>query len=236
MPKQYAECSEALGMHQVCKQCGKSTANCSQCDFDAKKRCYTKFIERCSTSKHKVTKVLRMDTANVKYLLRRHKKLKLIQLFRDPRGVLNSRVKTNAYYPNRFTLLEDAERLCNQMEKDIVSAENLRKFFPERVKIVQYEDFDDPIKLGTKLYSFLNMELTESAKSVLISPSKKKTQDGFHPDSFRFYFNWTTITSIDRICEKVYLLLGLRPFKNEGELHDDTISIVSASLRFPLEE
>ena len=173
-----------------------------------------------------------MDTANVKHLLQQHKRLKLIQIFRDPRGVLNSHVKTNTLV--KLTLQENAECLCYRMEKDIVSAKNLANLFPERVKIVQYEDFDDPIKLGTKLYEYLNMELTDSAKLLLISPAKKYKWDGFHPDSFRYQFNWTTIQSIDRICKNVHQLLGLRTFKNEDELHNDTISTVSRSLSFPL--
>ena len=236
IPNRYAECTEVHRIHNICKRCRKSAASCPECGPDAMKPCYTKFVGRCPTSKHRVTKVLRMYAGHAKHLLQEHKKLKLIQLFRDPRGIVNSRVNTNWYYPKKFTILGDAKSLCNQMEKDIVSAKKLMKLFPNRVKILQYEDFDDPMRVGTKLYNFLNMELTESAKSTLLYPAKKRAQDGFHPDSFRYQLAWETVQSIDKICKKVIMLLGLRTFRNEGELHDESLNIVPKSLQFPLDE
>ena len=120
------------------------------------------------------------------------------------------------------------------MEKDIVSAKKLMKLFPNRVKILQYEDFEDPMRLGTKLYNLLNMELAESAKSTSLYPAKKRAQDGFRPDSFRYQLAWKTVQSIDKSCRKVIMLLGLRTFKEE--LHVESLNIVPESMPFPLDE
>ena len=76
MPRRYAECSKVLRMQHICMRCRKSAASCPQCRLDASKSCYTKFVGRCSTSKHRVTKVLRMHAGHAIHLLQEHKKIK----------------------------------------------------------------------------------------------------------------------------------------------------------------
>ena len=225
---------------EVYKNCSKSCSNCltvTQCQgciHPAPETCFKIFMERCLTSKHRVTKVLRMDTTNVEYLLRQHKNLKLIQIFRDPRGTVNSRHLCGWYY-GRFTIPQDAEVLCHRIDNDLTSAERLMRLFPGRVKILQYENFDDPFKVATSLYAFLNMGLEELTLKTL-SPSRLISSSGnrFHPDSYRQSMSWSTIQTVQRSCHKVIERLGLRIFKNEAEFRNKTLDIVQGSLPYAL--
>ena len=236
------DCKSAV--QQSCIGCTIRLRNCttygnkySACVRTRLKSCIETYQNKCATSAHRVAKVLRIEVKNAKYLLTEHKRLKLIQIFRDPRSILYSRQGTSWYYGSRnnFTLPEDVLTLCKRMEKDIVGVQKLKKLFPDRVKILQYEDFKNPLKLGIHLYRFLNMKLTKAAKSLLTESSSNNTRRGFHPDSFRYHLEWKTIQQIDRTCYNVLKSLGLWIFKSKEELLNTSLDIVSGSRPYSFE-
>ena len=102
------------------------------------------------------------------------------------------------------------------MEHDIDSAERLSTLFPDRVKILQYEDFNDPYRLAVTLYNFLNMEMTSDAETMLKNLLKAdgNGKKGFHPDSYRQSLPWNTTQSTNKACLSVFNKLSLRVFEN----------------------
>ena len=229
----FQNCTRRRGSPVRCKNCKVIAVKSKSCSRFSLNPCYTSFTDRCATSIHKVTKVLRMATVHAEYLLIQHKRLKLIQVFRDPRAVLYSRRKARWYYlpEHGFTLLEDALTLCKRMDKDIAAVQKLKKLFPGRVQILQYEDFKDPLNLVISLYRFLNMKLTQSAKALFTEPCANGSREGFHPDSFRYHLGWSTIQHIDRICHNVLGSLGLRIFKSKEELLNASVYILRSGSR-----
>ena len=239
------DCKSAVQQSCIgCKRFPIRLRNCttygnkySACVSTRQKSCIQTFQNKCATSAHRVAKVLRLEVKNAKYLLTEHKRLKLIKIFRDPRSILYSRQGTKWYYRSRnnFTLQQDASTLCKRMEKDIVTVQKLQKLFPDRVKILQYEDFKDPLKLGIHLYRFLNMKVTQAAKILLTESSSNSTRRGFHPDYFRYHLDWYTIQQIDRTCHNVLESLGLWIFKSKEELLNTSLDIVTGSRPYSLE-
>ena len=193
-------------------------------------------VSRCETTKHRITKILRINTTHTQSLLENHKRLKLVQLFRDPRAVINSRKNTSWYYNKGLTLSYDAEQLWYRMEHDIDSAEQLSTLFPDRVKILQYEDFNDPYGLAVTLYNFLNMEMTSDAETLLknLMKSGVNGKKGFHPDSYRQSLPWNTILSTNKVCLSVFNKLGLRVFENVEKFKDMNVSAILDTLPYTI--
>ena len=105
--------------------------------------CISKLIPWCRKAKHRVTKVLRLSLDNTENLLRDNSLLKVIQLIRDPRGVINSQIHTG-WFPFSDKSLEklrnNAVTMCSRMLHDIESGKRLMHLFPNRVQIIHYED------------------------------------------------------------------------------------------------
>ena len=190
----------------------------------------------CNSAKHRVTKVLRLTTDQVEYLLQSRDNLKVIHLFRDPRAIMNSRIETKWYPSNDVSLLlYNAESLCKKMIYDHQKGKELHHKYPERFKFVYYEDLnDDPLNKVKSLYSYLGMDLDESKYSVIKDISVFKQAAGHAIGDrtkntafwWRKTLDWEIITQIDSLCSQVYKALGYVQFSRHRDLRNLTLSSV----------
>jgi len=186
-----------------------------------------------------VTKVLRLDFSYTETLLEDNPRLKALLLLRDPRGILNSHIYTD-WFPvkrhNTRALAKDAEVLCSRMDRDIKTAKSLLSIYPNRVKIVQYEDFNDPVRKVQTLYSFLNMGhfplKSLSKKAGEMNSSRNKSRGMF---SYRTKLDWVMVQMLDLHCRNVYRELGLVQYKDEKHLRNIAQSPIINTLPYSLE-
>ena len=190
-------------------------------------------MKNCTAAKHRASKVLRIDTAHAQYLLDNLPRFKIIQVLRDPRAVIYSRKKENWFYNKRVTPYTDAQTLCTRMDDDLEAARNLQKLYPDRVKIIQYEDFYDPFRTASKLYSFLNMEMTQYEETMLNSINSSDANYGFHPDKYRNHLPWGVNEAVNKHCRSILHKLGLRVFENIEELKDMNIDVLLSPEALP---
>ena len=200
------------------------------------KECYIRFIKTCLTAKHIVTKTVRLDVHLIENLLTKMKTLKVLQLMRDPRAIINSRIKT-AWYPQNdtisgATILENEIKIqCERMRSDLKGAEELAKRYPNRVKILQYEDMLNLREKAHKLYHFLGMD-DGSGNDVL--EKMFETTGLLHTDSYRTSLAMIPLQQVQRYCSDVIKKLGLRTFSTFAEMKTSNISSFVGNLPFEL--
>lgn len=158
--------------------------------------------------------------------------LKVIQLFRDPRAVIFSHHNTK-WSPIKLTTTEKiiyaTRAVCERMVKDVQTSHKLLKEFPERFKVIQYEDFEHPLIAVQNIYDFVGMpfeeEVLEYIENTTDSVSVGHT-NGNHPFTYRQYMSWDAATVFNKYCKDAFDLLGYKTFYNERDFRDFSISAV----------
>lgn len=196
--------------------------------------CVSKLSQSCLEARHRLVKVLRMDLKQASDLLDTNPRLKIVQLFRDPRGSMNSHLHTDWYSLNINSIEkveDDAIVLCSRLRNDISVGEKLIGRYPGRVKIVQYEDLDGAEKYR-KLMKFLDFDVDKNIPRGKRSLGYYTQKAGFHPFNYRVNLRWETVEILNKHCSDVYDLLGLRMFNSESELKNMSINGVIDTLPF----
>ena len=190
--------------------------------------CVERLISTCRDAKHKVAKVLRLSLDSTEQLLSENSKLNIVYLLRDPRGIIASEIKTK-WFPftgkTQQSVSDNAKTLCSRMSNDIAVAKRLTKLYPNRVKLILYEDFGDQVGLANKLYEFAGMGFNKTfvenfARTTDTSAATTKS-DGFHPSTYRNNLPWNTVKIIDSVCSYVYSEIGYPHFKKEYDLRNE---------------
>ncbi|WAR16149.1 hypothetical protein MAR_030743, partial [Mya arenaria] len=156
-----ASCGRVL----LVRTAGKRTTEVWKPFVDCFKRkdesCAQVLQDSCKHSEHRMVKILRIDVKSVGSMLETNPRLKMVLLFRDPRGSMNSRLTTafyQKYVRNISQISNNADMLCSRMRADMSAGKKLKIKYPGRVILIQYEDLDDSENKLNKLYDFLNIE------------------------------------------------------------------------------
>ena len=107
---------------------------CETSDVMPAEGCLTHVRKHCISKTHLVTKILRTTLDNYENVLTKHESVVLIQLFRDPRAIINSRSRTWWYsYASDKALEDDADCLCSRMMLDYEYGLAFQAKFPARM-------------------------------------------------------------------------------------------------------
>ena len=120
-------------------------------------KCLPKLTEKCDTAELVVNKALRLTMDMVYKVLQKDPNVKVIYLVRDPRGIVLSR-KTVKYISQIWEsdLESESTLVCPKMTRDYEGFEQVKSAFPERVKLVRYEDVADrPLEMVKQIYKFI---------------------------------------------------------------------------------
>ena len=142
-------------------------------------RCSLFLTEACEKTSIYAIKAIRLRMATIiKYLEMNHD-VKVIWFVRDPRGILNSRIRADLLTQvSRKNAGLEAELLCKRMEADIKSFDSLSKQHSNRILTVRYEDIVTlPKETVKSVYSFLGLELTDNIKQWLEHTMKAESDD-----------------------------------------------------------
>ena len=166
--------------------------------------------EICRQSRIRVIKLVRWSLTIAAPVLEKDPTLKLVQLFRDPRGVIASRLVKTDWYPlkvknaNYSRILKNAEVLCKRMADDFEAGSKLRRRYPDRVKFIKYEDLNghdaEALEVKDELRTFLNLGK---------SPNAPDSKSSSNSDWVRV-LEWQVIKIVDSACANVYKNLDYR--------------------------
>ena len=177
----------------------------------------------CRESRHRVTKVLRMDLRLSEVLLKDNPNLKVVQLFRDPRAVISSHLTTE-WFPtitvSNDTLYNDIKVTCKRMRYDIESAIYLVDKYPDRVRVVQYEDYiENTVDKMRSLYQFLGMKFSKEY-DIFVKQTSEMTGNTKHSiiaSPYRPSLSWDIVKLVDTHCKDVIQALGLNTYPSKAE-------------------
>ena len=203
--------------------------------------CIMKYIpQRCKNAFHRVTKVLRFSVDLFEYLLNERDDIKVIHLFRDPRAIINSRLKTDWYKTPRNISL-NAQSLCHKMLHDFNEGARLLKRYPSKFMFLYYEDLNEKaFSKVNALYRYIGMD-TDPAKyesiknlSVFSEDIENTGRVGNTAFWWRNTLKWDIVQQVDRQCSEVYKLLGFSTFEREQDLRDLNIPSLTIPSAFKL--
>ena len=202
--------------------------------------CFKQQEAVCQQANHRVTKVLRMDLSFSEMLLRDNPNLKVVHLFRDPRAVINSHM-TTPWFPikdgSKNPIEDDIKIMCKRMRYDIESAIYLVDKYPDRVTVVQYEDYiENTVDKMRSLYTFLGMKFSSEYEAFVnkISQIKADSNNKVIAFSYRTKMPWDTVQMVDTYCKDVIHSLGLKTFPSKEHLNSTMFDPITTSLPFAL--
>ena len=128
-------------------------------------KCLNKLEQNCRESKLRVTKVLRLSFRFLPLLMSEIPDLKILFVVRDPRGIMNSRIKTD-WFPimNNDTkgVTNNIESLCFKMNEDVKMIDKFKRDFPGRLKDLRLEDIVfNPKKTFRDIFDFIDLKMTD---------------------------------------------------------------------------
>ena len=176
--------------------------------------CFSSFIQNCTGSRIRLTKVIRMSLAATRPLLETDKYLKIVQLVRDPRGIICSRLLKTGWYPLKLTpgnytsIISNARALCKRMTGDYAAGKQLMTTFPNRVKFIRYDDliYKFHQTVWDNITSFLGVQSSAIGR-VFINTD--------HSFDWRQLLNKDVLDIINKECSLVYKALGYIPLRHE---------------------
>lgn len=127
-------------------------------------KCLNKLEQNCRESKLRITKVLRLSLRFLPLLMSEIPDLKILFVVRDPRGIMNSRIKTD-WFPimnnDTKTVTNNIESLCFKMNEDVKMIDKFKGDFPGRLKDLRLEDIVlNPKKTFQDIFDFINLKMT----------------------------------------------------------------------------
>lgn len=141
--------------------------------------------------------------------------LKVIHLVRDPRAVLNSQNKVRRCSTANGGIQGCTERLCRNLENDLIKEESVLADFPGRLYPVLYEDIaKHPIETAQKLYDFVGYKFTENVRDFVYNKtmagientktfSTQRSNSSEHVDSWKTSMGPTFIDVVQKRCNFV---------------------------------
>ncbi|XP_052077112.1 carbohydrate sulfotransferase 1-like [Mytilus californianus] len=176
--------------------------------------------DMCIKSKLVIIKTIRTPIFMLNKALSELDNLKMIYLYRDPRGIIRSQ-RRNLYISkeNTFESLNDhAENLCARIFNDAITFAIFLHYYPEKLLPLKYETFTMNLMRETKhLYNYLNLTLTARHVDTLIKmTTTKERAKNYIPknnskelvDRWRTLVDMSFVDTVDMSCSHVYSRLG----------------------------
>lgn len=199
------------------------------------KECLSKFSgQRCvdllsSDCKNSIPmiKTIKLTVNFALDLLNKIPGLKIIHLLRDPRGIIDSRLKGG------FTLLDKvasfSRSLCSRMLDDVKTAQIIKETFPGQLHTVFYERLaENPMVALEALYSFTKLRLNSKIKHYVQNITNSQKNDGYFntrrtnskkvANQWRQTLKWSLVKAIDKSCYELYKFTGYSKISSKSNL------------------
>ena len=148
----------------------------------------TSLSKACQTYNYTVIKILsgrlpNKTIQNLKYFFQQQKQydVKLVHLVRDPRAVVNSRVKLK-WMKNHLdpSFHKNVQRICEPTLQNVrLGLLTPPPWLKNRFKVIRYEDLVvNTVKVTQELYKFVGFEWSDSVDKWIIAQGKNTKQKG----------------------------------------------------------
>lgn len=162
--------------------------------------------------------------------------IRVIQIVRDPRGSINSRIRSGWISDFTYTGFPSlARKMCYKIYANIQFGRALKsEWLKERYLEVTYREITTmPITTAKKIYNFAGFLMPDILIDWIVrstNPDEKKLQQAIEDpyshvrDSSKNYFKWRKESPIKRVrvieeqCKGLLDLLGLEPVADEMEI------------------
>jgi len=164
-----------------------------------------------------------------------------IFLVRDPRGLMNSRLRiARVQYHEKdekkfHEIASKVEGHCKRMVLNVASIEN-DKFMKQRTIIVRYEDIAlDPAKFATKMYrkfgiemideirNWINQNTHDESRKIDIYSTKRdssKIANDWRNGRSSRHLNYEFVEDVQKVCSDMMTTFGYIPFSTKEENFD----------------
>ena len=134
--------------------------------------CLPAGIEACRQQRLQVVKLIRLEMTAVEHLLRDSPNTYLVYQYRDPRGILASRLENRML---SFKFATEAKLLCEDMLEDIKVLRGISERYNSRIIYIKYEDLAMfPYDVTRDVYAQLGEEVPMQLKYWLSLATKTK--------------------------------------------------------------
>ena len=161
--------------------------------------------------------------------------IRIIQIVRDPRGSINSRIRAGWISDFTFTGFPTVvDRLCSKIRANIQFARKLDSaFIKERYMEINYHEITSmPVTTAKKIYKFAGFEMPDSLIDWIVqstNPDERQLRQALNNpfshvrDARKNYLKWRSESPIKRVriieqqCKDLLDLLGLDAVADEME-------------------
>ena len=141
--------------------------------------CRAVFIETCNSSDIRSIKSIRWNMDIVRKVLELDPEVKMIHLYRDPRGIVSSIRNAEQFSLVSGGDINEAKVVCAKMEQDMKKRKQLELLYPNQIYSLRFEDFaGDPVKEAKKLYSWLGLSLHYDVQYYFRTQKGRKRDGG----------------------------------------------------------
>lgn len=181
-------------------------------------QCLKDLTHTCKNSAIKAIKTIRLETKLADALLEIIPDLKVIYLVRDPRAVMQSRIRLNMAFPEN--LKTESSDLCNRISsdlKDIKLSEN-----KNRIHMVQFENMaKNPTSTAKEMFRQMNIDITAEVIRWIEENSVGNGNSGPYStsrDASKTIYKWVAeidreaAKTIDKICFGLFDIFGYKEY------------------------
>ncbi|XP_068243969.1 carbohydrate sulfotransferase 5-like [Palaemon carinicauda] len=201
----------------------------------------------CAMHPFNFAKTVRLRLSALKPLLQDPSlDLRVINLVRDPRGVMSSRSRMPWC---KGPTCKDIPAVCQAANQDAQSAKEYRAKFPKNFLIVRYEDLAlHPYKVTREIFEFLNLPLVTDLAVFIEDHTSQQAQKTESGDSYTYaalfstYRNssaaatlWRKTISFGKVkeiqdhCGLAMRYFGYRTFLTAKDLNNTAIPVIEAA-------
>ncbi|KAL4233457.1 hypothetical protein ACF0H5_008138 [Mactra antiquata] len=190
--------------------------------------CLKNVINKCKSTPLRVLKFIRLRMRFILDLLPLYPNMKIIHLVRDPRGILNSRIKVKAVDTE---YLNTAKGLCDNTNNNLKYTKQILKSYPNRLKILHYESLaEHPMEVAAEIAKFSEVNFTKSMQNFIrLQTSSSRDACDYctqRKNSSLTAYKWRNQLLAERanlvynMCKKSNEVFGYLPFNSSKEQHD----------------